>query len=532
MRRVISLCIFLPMAFGAWGQVKLPQVRSLESQGWQVQHSVMSWDSLSIYFSARGPQDHSYELYMLRAEGFRWGSPERIVALCTDADECWPTISSDEGMILYVVENHIWRAWYRGGQWTEAAPIIITNGHDNKPQLLEDNHTLLFERQEETKKGNGPWQSCTATMIDDHNWTFPQVYTERPQASPILALSGTIIDAKSGRPLSKGRVMVYDAVNEQLKQTARVHPATGRWRVALAAKQQYRIALTAEGYSYHYIDVRTDALSAREERGVGEITLNNKLALTINTYDAETQDVLASKKSVLPLRKMHEVALEHPGYADTSLMVNTLRPTVFTETELDIPLHPKKSLHHFRVSNRQDNTPVPEATLRLNGQETTLDTALRIGREASLQVSAPGYLFFDTLIHTGNDTRERMVEVGLQPLQKDLVLQLRNIQFEYASYELTESSNTALEALAQLMFINPTLRIELSAHTDDQGSDRYNDRLSTLRGEAVTNWLVQRGIDGQRMEAKGYGKRKPLVPNDSDENRALNRRVEIKVIEF
>ena len=112
-----------------------------------------------------------------------------------------------------------------------------------------------------------------------------------------------------------------------------------------------------------------------------------------------------------------------------------------------------------------------------------------------------------------------------------MVLQLRNIQFEYDSYELTESSNEALEALAQLMFINPTLRIELSAHTDDQGSDRYNDRLSTLRGQAVQSWLKKRGIDGERIESVGYGKRKPLVANDSEENRAINRRVEMRVID-
>ena len=120
----------------------------------------------------------------------------------------------------------------------------------------------------------------------------------------------------------------------------------------------------------------------------------------------------------------------------------------------------------------------------------------------------------------------------MMPLTKDLVLQLRNIQFEYNSYELTESSNTELESLAQLMRMNPTLRIELSAHTDDQGSDRYNDRLSEMRGKAVEKWLVEQGIDAARMEAVGYGKRKPLVPNDSEEHRALNRRVEIKVLDF
>ena len=113
-----------------------------------------------------------------------------------------------------------------------------------------------------------------------------------------------------------------------------------------------------------------------------------------------------------------------------------------------------------------------------------------------------------------------------------MVLQLRNIQFEYDSYELTESSNDQLEAVAQLLFINPSLHIELSAHTDDQGSDKYNDRLSSLRGQAVESWLTARGVDTKRIEVVGYGKRKPLVANDSEEHRALNRRVEIKVTEF
>jgi outer membrane protein OmpA-like peptidoglycan-associated protein len=105
-------------------------------------------------------------------------------------------------------------------------------------------------------------------------------------------------------------------------------------------------------------------------------------------------------------------------------------------------------------------------------------------------------------------------------------------QFEYDSYELTESSNDELEAVAQLLFMNPGLRIELSSHTDDQGSDKYNDRLSTLRGQAVERWLIARGVAAGRVATVGYGKRKPLVANDSEEHRALNRRVEIKVLEL
>jgi outer membrane protein OmpA-like peptidoglycan-associated protein len=189
-------------------------------------------------------------------------------------------------------------------------------------------------------------------------------------------------------------------------------------------------------------------------------------------------------------------------------------------------------MHRFVVTDARTGARVQQASLRLNGQPTPTDTALRIGKEQMLQVTAQGYLFYDTLFNTGADTRERTIAVRMIPLEKDLVLQLRNIQFEYDSYELTESSNEQLEAVAQLLFMNPSLHIELSAHTDDQGSDKYNDRLSLLRGQAVEAWLRARGVDAGRMTAAGYGKRKPLVANDSEEHRALNRRVEIKVTEF
>ena len=538
MRRFRYLFLFLAAAVACFGQVKLPQVRMLESRGWSVQHSVMSWDSLCIYFSAKEAGEPSYDLYEMHADGWRWGEPHRIKALSTGNDELWPSVSSDERMLFYVTADaeggtsQIWRAWKRSGEWEEAAPLIISSTEDSQPRIMEDNATLVFLRREQTKKHNGPWNRFTATMMDDHNWTLPQQVEHDPSPQAIIAVSGTIVMQKSGRPLTTGQVMVYDAMNEQLLQTASVHPVTGHWRVALQRGKHYRLAVTAKGYSHHYIDINTDHLPAREERPVGEIVLDDQLKLSINTYDSETQAIIATRREVLPLGKKHTLTMEHPNYEDAVLEVNTARPMVFTETELDIPMKPQKSVHHFVVSSAQTGEAIAEAKMRLNGQPTPADTALRINQEQTLQVYAPGYLFYDTLFHTGTDERDRDIHVRLLPIEKDLILQLRNIQFEYNSYELTESSNDELESLAQLLFMNPSLRIELSAHTDDQGSDRYNDRLSTMRGKAVQAWLIERGVDPARMESVGYGKRKPIVANDSEANRAINRRVEIKVLDF
>ena len=113
-----------------------------------------------------------------------------------------------------------------------------------------------------------------------------------------------------------------------------------------------------------------------------------------------------------------------------------------------------------------------------------------------------------------------------------MVVQLRNIQFESNSYILTRSSYGELEKVVALLKANPELHIELSAHTDDIGTDAYNDQLSAKRGEATLEYIVKKGIDRSRLTSIGYGKHKPLVPNDSDKNRAINRRVEFKVTEF
>ena len=95
-----------------------------------------------------------------------------------------------------------------------------------------------------------------------------------------------------------------------------------------------------------------------------------------------------------------------------------------------------------------------------------------------------------------------------------------------------ESSFEQLNKVVEVMQQNPGLRIELSAHTDDQGTDAYNDRLSQQRGEKAKQYIVRKGISPDRISAVGYGKRRPLLPNTSEENRAVNRRVEFKVVDI
>ena len=77
---------------------------------------------------------------------------------------------------------------------------------------------------------------------------------------------------------------------------------------------------------------------------------------------------------------------------------------------------------------------------------------------------------------------------------------------------------------------NPAIEIEMSAHTDSRGSDDYNFKLSDNRARSVVEYILSKGIPASRIISKGYGETKPVVPNDSEDNMQLNRRVEFTIL--
>lgn len=112
-------------------------------------------------------------------------------------------------------------------------------------------------------------------------------------------------------------------------------------------------------------------------------------------------------------------------------------------------------------------------------------------------------------------------------LDKDGHVQLYGILFDLDQATLKAESVKQLQHVITLMKDNPELNIEVQGHTDDQGSDDYNLKLSQRRAETVLAYLGLFGIDTSRLVPKGYGESKPVMPNNTEEGRAKNRRVEL-----
>lgn len=108
---------------------------------------------------------------------------------------------------------------------------------------------------------------------------------------------------------------------------------------------------------------------------------------------------------------------------------------------------------------------------------------------------------------------------------------LKNIYFEYDKAVLLPESNKSLNELLEQMNAQPTLKIKIKGHTSTEGDSAYNLKLSQNRAKAVRAYLVKNGVEAPRIQYQGYGETVPIGPNDSEDNRAINRRVEFEILE-
>jgi outer membrane protein OmpA-like peptidoglycan-associated protein len=107
---------------------------------------------------------------------------------------------------------------------------------------------------------------------------------------------------------------------------------------------------------------------------------------------------------------------------------------------------------------------------------------------------------------------------------------IKGVDFEPVSDVLTDSGRAALEPIARVLLDKPLVAIAVMAHTDDLNDELDNEKLTLQQAEAVIEYLVAAGIDRERLQAEGYGELLPLVQNLTDEDRARNRRIEIRIL--
>lgn len=142
-----------------------------------------------------------------------------------------------------------------------------------------------------------------------------------------------------------------------------------------------------------------------------------------------------------------------------------------------------------------------------------------------------GYFFKSTFIESSDPkyTPPTNIDISIEKIETNKTIRLDHVQFNTNSANLTETSILVLDYLVDFLKQNPELKIFLKGHTDNVGEDNFNQELSSRRARSVRRYLINNQISYKRIRYKGYGEKQPIAENNSESNKALNRRVEFVV---
>jgi outer membrane protein OmpA-like peptidoglycan-associated protein/polyisoprenoid-binding protein YceI len=230
-----------------------------------------------------------------------------------------------------------------------------------------------------------------------------------------------------------------------------------------------------------------------------------------------------------------------------------------TTTRITYPLRFKLALHGF---SQEIETPV--TVTRLSDKSVSVATSkpivitadsfgfgpgiAKLSEAVGGTIIATGATFtFDLLFETGDKLPElqaardeavkRKTEAETSTISAEacetrfsVISTAGAIYFKTGSAELDKESGPILQSVAEIANRCPAAKIEVTGHTDSVGGKENNRQLSEQRARAVLGFLSQRGVAPTRVEAAGYGDSRPIVPNDSEANRAKNRRIEFRVL--
>jgi outer membrane protein OmpA-like peptidoglycan-associated protein len=134
------------------------------------------------------------------------------------------------------------------------------------------------------------------------------------------------------------------------------------------------------------------------------------------------------------------------------------------------------------------------------------------------------------VVFTAPEVIDDTFEEGLQSIEEGSSIVLENIFFEFNKTALLPESYTELEKVSTFIKDNNIQLIEIGGHTDSEGSESYNQKLSEGRAKSVVDYLKMNGIAAEKMRSVGYGESKPIDTNRTEEGRAVNRRVEFTLV--
>jgi outer membrane protein OmpA-like peptidoglycan-associated protein len=525
---------------GLWSPpVSIKEINSFNKKGDPIGGPSLSSDGNTLYYCALAEGgEGDMDIYYSKKNGSSWSRPENMGNTINSKQyEGFPSISPDGKSIYYMThtvssENKpcfklMVSKTDENGKWQKPieVPSPVNISCNKTPFVMSDNRSILFSSDRSgnvdlfrsTQGADGTWgvplayqfsntinSESFASVVPNGDFLYystqGDIYSIGIPPSFRLGknLTGTVVDAETNKPLKS----VFIIRNSDTKDTINkvdYNPSDPKYNIMLVSGKNYEVIASAPNFvdtSFTFLLKNKGDLSQVENNIVLKA---RKKKVVLNIADSETNKGLKVKIKITNLDTDEQIIIENTVGRDGKYAVN-LREGNRYNVEVS-------SQEGYAFSNT--NIAVPGEDFGNRNE--------RGGSTSRIQ----------------NLTEDQLENVAIKvmPIKMGTKLLLHDIFFEFNSFTLQDTSFKELDRVIGLLKENPGVIIEIAAHSDDIGSDEFNIKLSGKRALKIVDYLVANGISTERLKPVGYGKKFPVASNATEEGRARNRRLELKVLE-
>ncbi|MBS4014322.1 MAG: OmpA family protein [Bacteroidetes bacterium] len=492
---------------------------------------ILSYQGNMLYFTTRRPidnkakrdkNDHKFfeNIFVSQKLGNRWMPATELEGSINTKNSHDATAGiSFDGQTLFVYKGdkggHIYESFLKNNKWSKPKKLpktINTDFHQTSVALTRDGKTMYFvSNRTGSIGGKDIWMT---TLDEKGRWAFPvnmgaTINTEHDEESIFLAPDGKTMYFSSRGHNSMGGFDIFKTTFEH-----------GRWTDPVnlgfpinSPNDDLFFTMDATGEIGFFSSVRPDGFGGAD--------------IYMVTF-------LGPEKPVIHKTENHYIAsiirpVKERLIGDAVEIVTTPMTVIkgkITDEKTDDPL--------FATLELYDNeTEALLASFTSNKQTGAYLISLPGGKNYMIAVKSDDYLFHSENINVAQSdvSREIINNIKLKKVEVGQSIVLNNIFFDTGAATLRPESYAELGVLYALLLNNPSLKIEISGHTDNVGSAAANLRLSEERARAVVAYLIERGVNRDRLTYKGYGFSKPIASNETAQGRQMNRRTEFQILD-
>jgi outer membrane protein OmpA-like peptidoglycan-associated protein len=440
--------------------------------------------------------------------------------------------------------QHIYISYFENGAWSNPAPVNTINSRytDESPFITPDGEYIFFSSDRDgsielSNNGSGQIRVSFDLYVSKYvngRWDSPikvpgTVNTSSHERTPSLSPDTTALYYTSMPfgDVSRARIM-----KAEFRDGEFINPQPFPAPVNIGA-QETGLVPSVDGKGFFFSSTRKggfggwDLYYVKYENGIFGEPIN--LGTEINSPKNEINLSVINDSIYFCSNREGGYGLYDIYTAKISVEQDALKIIVRDkktkkplQVELQISTKVKESDNKVTTHEVKKKTDAKgEAILKYNPEVKDIDAS----------INEEGYLpLFETIEIAKVKGKAQIFE--LAPIEKEASFDIHSIYFDYNSAKLKPESYPYLDAFGEYLKKHLTMRFEIIGHTDLHGPDDFNDKLSLERAKSVKDYLAGKGLDENRFTVKGFGKRKPIIPQlGPDEVDEKNRRTEFKLLE-